>query len=53
MHIYEFSKLNISKFKSKMMKSLTSQLLGLLIWLAPTITLTLAHKDNILENILK
>ena len=43
----------MSKFKSKMMRSLTSQLLGLLIWLAPTQILTLAHKDNILDTILK
>lgn len=52
-HIYEFSKINISKFKSKMMKSLTSQLIGMLIWLAPTQVLTLAHKDKILETYLK
>lgn len=35
------------------MKSLTSQLIGLLLWVAPTQVLTLAHKDNILEVILK
>lgn len=52
-HIYEFSKINICKFKSKMMKSLTSQLIGMLLWLAPTQVLTLAHKDKLLETFLK
>ena len=47
-HIYEFSKLNFTKFKSKMMKSLTSQLIGLLLWLTPAPILTMAHKDNLL-----
>lgn len=36
-----------------MMKSLTSQLVGMLLWLAPTQVLTLAHNDNKLEGILK
>ena len=36
-----------------MIKSLTSQLIGLVLWLAPTQILTLAHKDNMLEFILK
>ena len=53
MHIYEFTKLNITKFKSKMMKMLTSQLIGLLLWVAPTIALNLAHRDNILSVYLK
>jgi hypothetical protein len=35
------------------MKSLTSQLIGLLLWLAPTQALTLAHKDNLLDTFLK
>jgi hypothetical protein len=35
------------------MKSLTSQLIGMLLWLAPTHVLTLAHKDKILETFLK
>lgn len=52
-HIYEFSKVNISKYKSKMMKALTSQLIGVLLWLAPTHVLTLAHKDKILDAYLK
>ena len=52
-HCYEFSKINFTKFKSKMIKSLTSQLIGLVLWLAPTQILTLAHKDNMLEFILK
>lgn len=52
-HIYEFSKINFHKYKSKMMKSLTSQLVGMLLWLAPTQVLTLAHNDNKLEGILK
>lgn len=52
-HIYEFSKINISKFKSKMMRALTSQLIGALLWLAPTHVLNLAHKDNILDSYLK
>ena len=52
-HCYEFSKINFTKFKSKMIKSLTSQLIGLVLWLAPTQILTLAHKDNMLDFILK
>ena len=52
-HVYELCKLNLTKFKSKMMRSLTSQLVGLLLWLAPTQVLTLAHKDNMLHSILK
>lgn len=52
-HIYEFSKINITKFKSKMIKSLTSQLLGMLLWLAPTHVLTLAHHDNLVPVLLK
>ena len=52
-HVYEFSKINFHKYKSKMMKSLTSQLVGMLLWLAPTQVLTLAHNDNNLDNMLK
>ncbi len=52
-HIYEFTKINITKFKSKMMKALTSQLIGMLLWLAPTLTLTLAHRDGLLPTFLK
>ena len=36
-----------------MMKSLTSQLVGMLLWLAPTQVLTLAHNDHNLDNMLK
>ena len=52
-HIYQFCKLNISKLESKMMKALTSQLIGMLLWLAPTNTLNLAHRDNLLQTFLK
>ena len=36
-----------------MMKALTSQLIGLLLWLAPTVVLTLAHRDGLLSVFLK
>ena len=36
-----------------MMKALTSQLIGMLLWLAPTNTLNLAHRDNLLQTFLK
>lgn len=36
-----------------MMKALTSQLIGMLLWLAPTQVLNLAHKDNILSIFLR
>lgn len=36
-----------------MMRALTSQLIGTLLWLAPTHVLNLAHKDNILDSYLK
>ena len=52
-HIYEFCKINLNKYKSKMMKTLNAQLIGLLLWIVPTQTLTSAHKDGQLENFLK
>jgi len=36
-----------------MIKVLTSQLLGILIWSSPTQILTLAHRDKLLPNLFK
>ena len=52
-HIWEFSKLNLLKFSSRMLKVLNSQLLALLLWTAPIQTLTNAHKQNMLPALLK
>lgn len=43
----------MAKYNSRMLKTLNSQLLGLLFWLSPISTLTLAHKFNILPSVLK
>ena len=43
----------MAKYNSRMLKTLNSQLLGLLFWLNPINTLTLAHKFNILPSVLK
>ena len=52
-HVYEFTKINLSKFKSKMMRALTSQLIAMLLWLAPAAALSLAHRDGLLATFLK
>jgi hypothetical protein len=36
-----------------MLKVLNSQLIGMLIWVAPIQVLTLAHKQNVLPSILR
>ena len=52
-HIWDFSKLNLLKFNSRMLKVLNSQLLALLLWTAPIQKLTIAHKQNMLPTLLK
>jgi hypothetical protein len=52
-HIWEFSKINMLKFNSRMLKVLNSQLMGLLLWVAPVQVLTLAHKQNVLVQLLR
>lgn len=52
-HIWEFAKINIHKMKTKMIKILNSQMLGLLLWCSPTQLLTLAHRDQSLPILFK
>lgn len=52
-YVWEYCKINIAKFKSKMLKIINSQLLGLLVWICPTHVLSLAHKDNLLPVLLR
>lgn len=52
-NLFEFFRVNMAKYNSRMLKTLNSQLLGLLFWLSPISTLTLAHKFNILPSVLK
>lgn len=41
------------KFNSRMLKVLNSQLMGLLLWVAPVQILSLAHKQNLLSQLLR
>jgi hypothetical protein len=52
-HIWEFSKINMLKFNSRMLKVLNSQLMAMLLWVAPVQVLTLAHKQNHLSQLLR
>lgn len=51
--MWQFSKINFLKFNSRMLKVLNSQLLAMLLWVAPVQILTLAHKQNLLTQFLK
>lgn len=51
-HMWEFARINVSKFKSKTLKILNSQLIGMLLWIAPIQILTVAHKQNWLTTLL-
>ena len=52
-NMWEFSKINVQKYKSKMLRVLNSQLLAMLLWVAPKHVLTLAHKDSLLPTLLR
>ncbi len=52
-HIWEFSKINMLKFNSRMLKVLNSQLMAMLLWVAPVQILTIAHKQNLLNQLLR
>ena len=52
-HTFEFFKANISKFKSKLMKVVNSQLLGLLCWVAPVQILNIAFNNKILPIVIR